>query len=137
MPYFSAVSRSRLATCHPDLQKIFNKVIQKYDCTIIEGYRSQERQQELYRKRKSKVRVSKHNADPSLAVDVAPYPLPEKWGEGNIKELARFYHFVGYVKAVADEFGIPLRCGADWDGDNHFRDQKFDDLVHFELMKGA
>ena len=28
---------------------------------------------------------------------------------------------------------IPLRWGGDWDMDHNFKDQKFDDLCHFEL----
>ncbi len=136
MPKFNNRSKDRLSTCDKDLQRLFNEVVKKYDCSILEGHRSNERQEELYAKKKSKVKLSKHNANPSLAVDVSPYPIPEKWGKGNFKELAKFYHFVGYVKAIADQLGISIRFGADWDGDNNFRDQKFDDLVHFEL-KGA
>jgi peptidoglycan L-alanyl-D-glutamate endopeptidase CwlK len=28
-----------------------------------------------------------------------------------------------------------IRWGGDWDGDQDFRDQTFDDLAHFELIK--
>lgn len=70
-------------------------------------------------------------------MDVAPYPID--WGtEGSAEErrkaLARFYHFAGYVLAVADAQGVGLRWGGDWDGDQTFTDQAFDDLVHFELL---
>lgn len=128
MPQFSNRSAERLATCHADLQRLFNEVIKKYDCTILEGHRSNERQEELYYQGKSKLRAgfSKHNETPSIAVDVAPYPI--NWNDRN-----RFYHFVGYVKGVADQLGISIRCGADWDGDNDLRDQTFFDLPHFEL----
>ena len=63
MPKFSNRSAERLATCHADLQRLFNEVIKKYDCTILEGHRSNERQEELYRQGKSKLRAgfSKHN----------------------------------------------------------------------------
>jgi peptidoglycan L-alanyl-D-glutamate endopeptidase CwlK len=134
MPKFSKRSLSRLNTCDPALQELFNEVIKTYDCVILEGHRSQKRQDTLFKSGASKVVISKHNYSPSLAVDVSPYPIPDKWGEGNAKEKAKFYHFAGYVKAVADQKGIAIRWGGDWDGDNDFNDQTFDDLVHFELL---
>ena len=44
MPSFSGRSKEKLASCHPDLQKVFNEVIKHIDCTIIEGHRGEERQ---------------------------------------------------------------------------------------------
>ena len=41
--------------------------------------------------------------------------------------------FGGLVTGLAKQKGIPLRWGGDWDGDNNFKDNRFDDLVHFEL----
>jgi len=128
MPKFSIKSETKLNSCHPDLIKIFNEVIKNYDCTIIEGYRSNTRQEELFDQGKSKLKAgqSKHNKVPSMAVDVVPYPID--WND-----KIRFYHFVGYVKGVADQLNIKIRCGADWDGDNDLKDQTFFDLPHFEL----
>ena len=136
MPKFSKRSQDKLNTCHPDLIRIFSRVVEKYDCSIQEGHRTIDRQNELFRQKKSKVTGgnSKHNSYPSDAVDVAPYPIPKNWGDGDFKEKAKFYHFVGYVKAAADDLRINIRCGADWDGDNDFNDQSFDDLIHFELV---
>lgn len=129
MPKFSQRSKARLETCHPDLQEIFNHVIEHYDCTIIEGHRSTQRQDELLRTGASKVKggKSKHNKSPSLAVDVSPYPI--FW-----EQRDRFILFGGYVKAVADIFKIKIRWGGDWDGDKDLNDQTFNDLVHFELV---
>ena len=64
---------------------------------------------------------------PSLAIDAAPSPI-----DWNDRE--RFFYFAGVVKGVAEEMGIKIRWGGDWDGDNDFDDQTFDDLVHFELV---
>jgi peptidoglycan L-alanyl-D-glutamate endopeptidase CwlK len=133
MPTFSNKSRDRLNTCDPRLQEVFNWVVEDYDCTIIEGHRSPERQQELYDQGKSKVRFGNHNYSPSRAVDVAPWPIPDDWGDHNWKERAKFYHFAGYVKGIAESVGVRLRWGGDWDRDKDFDDQTFDDLVHFEL----
>lgn len=127
---FSEKSKAKLATCDARLQELFNQVIKHYDCSILEGHRSDERQEELFRQGKSKLRAgqSKHNKNPSLAIDVAPYPID--WNDKN-----KFYHFVGYVKATADQLNIKIRCGADWDNDNDLNDQTFFDLPHFELVE--
>lgn len=127
MPSFSNKSTERLNTCDYRLQKLFNAVIQITDCTILEGYRPPERQLQLFNEGKSKVKVGKHNASPSMAVDVAPWPIPEDW------DKRPFDHFAGVARAVAHEMGISIRWGGDWDGDWNLFDQKFNDLVHFEI----
>ena len=126
---FSNKSKQELASCHPDLQKLFREIIKYYDCSILEGHRSNGRQDKFYQEGKSKFKAgfSKHNQNPSLAVDVSPYPID--WNN-----KIQFYHFVGYVKATADQLKIQIRCGADWDSDNNFKDQEFNDLIHFELI---
>ena len=135
---FSEKSKAKLATCDGRLQELFNQVIKYYDCSVLEGHRSDERQEELFRQGKSKLRAgqSKHNKNPSLAVDVAPYPIDwKKLDAGDKKEYNKFYYFVGYVKATADQLNIKIRCGADWDNDNDLNDQTFFDLPHFELVE--
>lgn len=128
MPRFSSSSKLKLATAHIDLQHLFNEVVKHYDCTILIGERDLEAQNKAYASGHSQVMYpfSKHNQAPSLAVDVAPYPI--EW-----KNLRRFYHFGGYVLGVAKTMGIDIRMGMDWDGDLRFNDQKFNDLVHFEV----
>jgi len=126
---FSEKSRSELDTCEEQLQWLFETVLKKYDCSILEGHRGKKKQNTYYRTKKSRKMFpdSKHNSEPSRAVDVAPYPID--WDD-----TKRFYHFAGYVKAVADLKGINIRWGGDWDNDNDLNDQKFMDLVHFELV---
>ena len=128
MPRFSSKSKKKLEECHPLLQKLFNEVILGFDCTIQCGHRGEHEQNEAYRKNYSKLRYpeSKHNKKPSLAVDVIPHPLD--W-----KDTERMYFFAGYVKAKAEELGIDIRLGCDWDSDTEVKDQKFIDLPHFEL----
>ena len=43
--------------------------------------------------------------------------------------------FAGYVQGVAEQLGIKIRWGGDWDSDFDFKDQTFNDLVHFELRE--
>jgi peptidoglycan LD-endopeptidase CwlK len=134
MPKFGQKSLITLATCHPKLQMLFNKVVEEYNCTVLEGFRTGERQDELYRTGMSKLKFpnSKHNQQPSIAVDVAPYFSEAPHIRWNDKES--FYHFGGYVKGVASQMGIKIRWGGDWDGDNDLHDQSFMDLPHFELV---
>lgn len=126
---FGERSKDNLREAHPDLQKLFLEVIKHYDCAVIEGHRSEAEQNKAYYAGKSKLKYpnSKHNKIPSMAVDVCPYPID--WNDSK-----RFYHFAGFVKATAIQMGIKIRCGADWDGDNDFKDQTFHDLPHFELV---
>ena len=135
---FSIASAKKLNECHIDLQNLFSEVIKHYDCTILEGHRPQHLQDKYYAEKKSKTPwpKSKHNSMPSLAVDAMPYPItwPDHKSPTYVKDLAKLYHFVGYVKATADHLGIKIRCGADWDGDLDIKDQTFDDLPHFELV---
>lgn len=133
MPQFSKASAEKLATCHPDLQLIFNEVIKHFDCTIIEGHRGQAAQDEAFRTGKSKLQWpnGEHNKTPSSAVDVAPCLN----GKIDWNDAGYFKFFAGFVKGIACQKGIKLRWGGDWDSDNDLKDQNFNDLPHFELGK--
>ncbi|MEO0412611.1 MAG: M15 family peptidase [Pseudomonadota bacterium] len=128
MPEFSHTSLQRLASCDMRLQTLFHAVITQVDCSILEGHRSRDRQEAAYARGQSKLHWprSKHNARPSLAVDAAPWPID--WDDRD-----RFHLFGGIVLGTAKQLGIALRWGGDWDGDFQTRDNRFDDLVHFEV----
>ena len=127
MPNFSKRSAENLNSCHADLIRLFMEIIKYYDCTILSGFRNEQEQNALYPDySKVKFPNSKHNRYPSRAVDVAPFPID--WEDRN-----RFYHFGGFVVAVAAILGIPIKWGGDWDGDLNWKDQNFHDLPHFEL----
>jgi peptidoglycan L-alanyl-D-glutamate endopeptidase CwlK len=70
--------------------------------------------------------MSKHNSKPSLAVDIAPYPID--WADDE-----RFYFLAGIIKAASHQVGVKVRWGGDWDSDDDFHDQTFMDLGHFEI----
>lgn len=131
MPKFGTASTERLATADPRLQKLFNEVIKTFDCTVIEGHRTKEKQNEYFAQGKSKLKwpEGKHCSDPSLAVDVAPYI------NGSISyNTNHCCYFAGYVMGIADSLGIGIRWGGDWDMDNEaMTDQTFQDLLHYEL----
>lgn len=129
MPNYSSRSTKELATCDERLQLVFNEVIKRFDCSILKGHRKKEEQDEKYRLGLSKVQYpnSKHNFFPSLAVDVAPYPVD--W-----RDRERFHYFAGYVVGTAISLGVRIRWGGDWDKDTQVKDNAFDDLPHFELI---
>jgi peptidoglycan L-alanyl-D-glutamate endopeptidase CwlK len=129
MPRYSNRSAIKLAECDERIQRVFNTVIETVDNTILVGHRNQEDQEEMYETGRSQLQWpnSMHNSLPSKAVDVAPYPI-----DWNDRE--RFTLFAGYVLGVAENMGIKLRWGGDWDRDFKTSDNSFDDLVHFELL---
>ncbi len=132
MPHFSSRSRDNLRTCDYRLVELFNEVIRSFDCTIICGYRGQEAQDEAFFTGFSTKRwpEGKHNTNPSLAIDVAPYPVD--WGDWD-----RFIYFSGYVKGIAAMQGLSIRWGGDWDGDFALKDNLFNDYAHFEIIEGT
>lgn len=129
MPRFSDSSRGKLSHCRSEIQAVLDGVIRHYDFTVVTGYRDDEQQDFAYETGMSKVKWpnSKHNQYPSEAVDIAPYPID--W-----RDTERFYLLAGRVLQVADELGVRLRWGGDWDGDDDLHDQTFMDLGHFELV---
>ncbi|MEZ9627486.1 peptidase [Aliivibrio fischeri] len=129
MNKFSKQSATRLASCHPQLQKVFTKVLEICDCSILCGHRT-EAEQNALPSSNTQVRFpnSKHNSVPSKAVDATPYPYDED-------DRERFSYFAGIVIGVGASMGIVIRWGGDWDKDNELKDNGFDDLMHFELVE--
>jgi peptidoglycan L-alanyl-D-glutamate endopeptidase CwlK len=130
MNMWSAQSASRLATCDHRLQEVFDHVLQMMDCTVLAGHRNAKAQNHLCDEGKSQLRWphSRHNSTPANAIDIVPCPVD--W-----QDRERMTLFAGMALGVADANGIKLRWGGDWDRDGKVRDNRFDDLVHFELME--
>lgn len=137
MPKFSQTSRDKLNTCHRDLRVLFDFVIMHYDCTIVCGHRGEAEQNAAYAIGNSQLQWpnSKHNSEPSNAVDAVPYETGGlDWGK------TQSAYFAGYVKGLAVELkreGLiahEIRCGIDWDSDNDVDDTKFWDACHFEIV---
>ena len=119
-------------SCEPALKSLMNEVIKHVDITVLEGHRTVDRQAELFSQGKSKLdgspgKMSKHNYSPSRAVDVAPWPID--W-----QDRERFIACAYYIKATADQLGIKVRLGADWNGDMRFSESFFD-APHVELVE--
>ena len=125
MPHFGKRSKQRLKGVDIKLQHILNRIVKIMDVSIIEGLRTQKRQDELVKKGASKTKYSKHIK--GKAVDVAPYPID--W-----EDRERFHYMGGMLRGIAHELNIKVRWGGDWDSDGEIKDNSFDDLVHIELI---
>lgn len=139
MARFSLTSLGRLVTCDPRLVRLFDRVVETFDCTIVEGHRGKDAQNRAYDDGKSELQWpdGNHNKVPSSAVDAAPwYPgLGIVWNHPDprvVRENATL--FAGFVLATAREMGVRLRWGGDWNGNWDTSDNNFDDLWHFELV---
>lgn len=135
MPRFSQISLNSLNTCHQDLRVLAHEAIKYIDFRVLEGHRDKTRQNQLRRDGFSKVvwPNSKHNKNPSMAMDIVPWPID--W------RPQRFYYFGGRIIQIAEdmreagEMVHRVRWGGDWDMDTEVLDQSFFDLGHFELIQ--
>ena len=132
MPKFGKRSKQRLQGVDSKLINVLNEVCKYFDITVIEGLRSQERQNELVAQGKSKTKFGKHVQ--GKAVDIAPYPI-----DWNARD--DFHYLGGFVLGIASQMGINVRWGGDWSDSSlsqnrrTTKDNNFDDLVHFELKE--
>tara|TARA_R100000008_G_C3581907_1_gene169130 strand:- start:529 stop:927 length:399 start_codon:yes stop_codon:yes gene_type:complete len=132
MPKLGKRSKSRLKGVDSRLINVLNEVCKYFDITVIEGLRSQERQNELVAQGKSKTKFGKHVQ--GKAVDIAPYPID--W-----KARDDFHYLGGFVLGIASQMGINIRWGGDWSDSSlsqnrrTTKDNNFDDLVHFEIKE--
>lgn len=128
MAHFNESSLQKLNSCDIRLQEICKEVIKLFNFTVIEGHRGEEKQKQYFSEGKSKLKypASKHNKHPALAVDIAPYPID--W-----KDTKSFYYLAGLMIATSNAKNIKLRWGGNWRGSDNLKDNKFLDLVHFEI----
>lgn len=143
MAEYSKSSKDKLGTAHEDLQTLFNEVIKHFDCTIVYGHRTPEKQNELYQQGRTlpgKIvtfkdgynKLSKHNYYPSLAVDAVPFPID--WSDEE-----RITYFAGVVIGIAKmlkqqgKIKNDIVWGADWDSDTFIKDESFVDKPHFQI----
>jgi peptidoglycan L-alanyl-D-glutamate endopeptidase CwlK len=124
---FGTSSLKRLWTCHTSLQTLMNKAIKKppFDFCIVCGHRGRREQKSCVSRGTSGLKYpqSKHNKKPSLAVDIAPYPIVWE-NEGQFIQLGK------YVKKIAETMGIDVVWGGDWSQEKNGTNR---DLPHFEL----
>ena len=125
---FSQRSLDNLKNVDERLVRICNELIKRVDFTVIEGFRSLERQKEMYDKGFSKIdgisKKGKHNYNPSLAIDIIPYKKGHNPFDGSKESDIMFDNLAKEFKQVAKELGINITWGGDW---------KFIDKPHFQI----
>ena len=135
---FGKSSKEKLETVSGCLRMVCKKALSYgvMDATVIEGRRSKEKQDLYFKQGKSKIQWpnSKHNVvgadELAKAVDIAPFVNGAiSWNKDHCLVWA------GLMLAAASELNITIRWGGNWDMDGEpVTDQKFQDLVHFELL---
>lgn len=154
MAKFGQKSNTRLSSCTRDIQTIMMEVVKHFDCMIVEGNRTAERQNEHWSKGrkleqlssdptkrdswividKDKIvthkdgyeKKSRHQNYPSDAVDVVPYP--SLWADRNkLIELRGVIKYVQEKLLAEGKIANTLDNGADlWKGF---------DLPHYQMKK--
>ena len=103
MPRLGKRSKKRLEGVDSRLIDLLERVCKYFDITVIEGKRSQERQNMLVEQGKSKTKFGKHVQ--GKAVDIAPYPI-----DWNARD--DFHYLGGFVLCIATQMGLNIRlCG--------------------------
>lgn len=109
----------KLATCQPELRRFVEAISKGIDAgdlaplvtdvSVLCGFRDKKEQDEAFKNKASKLQwpKSKHNVLPSMAVDLAPYPID--WGDMKRFEALRYY-----AQGVAAGLGIRIRI-ISWD----------------------
>lgn len=127
---FGKRSLDNLRGVHPDLVKVANRALElsPIDFTITEGLRTVARQKELVAKGLSKTMNSRHIT--GHAVDFVP--LPVDWDK-----VEPFITVANCFLQAGKELGVALRWGGDWNMNGDWKDEKFRDLPHVELLRSV
>lgn len=125
MAQFGATSKSRLLTCHVDIQTVMNTAIidTPIDFTIVCGFRNQEDQDKAYAQGYSRLKWpnGKHNKMPSRAVDIAPIVNGDVIWNDNVL----FEKLSKHVLKCAEAVNVNLTWGGAW--------VDFPDRPHYQL----
>lgn len=132
---FGKSSLKHLDTCHQDLVKVARRALEisTVDFSVTCGHRCKEDQDRAVAEKKSKTPwpTSKHNANPARALDFLPInPATEK---GDWNYIEGFKTVARAFLTAADDLGVPMRWGGDWNMNGRTDDEKFVDMPHVEL----
>jgi len=121
----SSTSKRRLKTCTEDIQLVINEAIKNspIDFGVSEGHRTTRKQQEYFKDGKSLLdgihKKSRHQSNPSQAIDLYAYDKKALWDKKSLTLLA------GHILGTANRLGIELEWGGNW--------TKFIDMPHYQL----
>lgn len=121
MSAYGKTSLARLATCHPVLQTLMQKAMATcppgMDWSIICGHRGKEAQEAAVAGGFSGVHWpnGKHNATPSMAVDVAPFIRGKiSWFAPDFPPIAKHIKATWAAMSEEERGGHTLSWGGDW-----------------------
>lgn len=131
--HLSNMSKKRLSGVDPDLVKVVERAIEltAVDFVVLEGLRSKARQEQLLAMGSTRTMESRHLT--GHAVDVAPLM------EGKVPwtDLDQFELVAAAMFQAADELGVLIQWGGDWDSDgvrvDKDKDETFMDGPHFQI----
>ena len=134
-------SKSRLAGVQAPLRRVVERAIEltAVDFTVIEGLRTLERQQALYAQGRTKPgkvvtwTVNSRHLE-GAAVDLAPV---DSSGRILWEAIVAFDLIAEAMFAAADELGVRIRWGADFDQDGVRRERGEHDSPHWEAVCDA
>jgi len=144
---FSENSMQKLRSCHKDLQRIAIAAIQRteVDFGIAEGYRSIEKQQELFEAGKTTIdgvkEKSKHNYKPAMAFDIFIYHPKSSIRKKIANDPATICYVAGILRACSEDLlqrGVishRLRWGGNINENGVIEQgQSLNSLIHFEIL---
>lgn len=133
-------SQTMLEGVHPLMVAVVTRAIQltAQDFLVLEGVRTKARQAKLYAQGRTEpgdkvtwTLVSNHFVNEATgfghAVDLCPYPVD--WNTAS-----KFDAIGKAMFQAAEELGVKIRWGADWDQDGNPRERGETDSPHFELV---
>ena len=130
---FSPSSTARLLTCDDRLQRVLLAAIEDtpVDFGITCGHRGKVEQDRCCKAGLSKTPwpTSKHNSEPSLAIDFVPFID----GKAQWDNREAFRDVAHHILMTADRMGVGLRWGGTWTSSVNDPLAKFVDMPHIEL----
>ena len=141
MPKFGKTSERNLLLVDNKLKEVMYEAIADcpVDFGVSYGHRTTTAQQQLYaqgRTQPGKIvtnidgvhKLSKHNYNPSKAVDIVIADKTKAYDEATLAFVA------GWIMATAKRLNIDITWGGNWDNDyTILTDQKLIDMPHFEI----
>lgn len=129
-------SLKRMEGVESDLQKVVQMAIGRtpvdFGVAWLGGFRTPEEQNQLFKDGHSKcdgyAKLSKHQF--GEAVDLQVFV-----GGTAVKSEKMQCVVAGVVASCACALGVNIRWGGDWDSDGDMRDNTFNDLYHFEIIR--